>query len=128
MNSNIPAVGSIVRVVTRHPSIHLFNKDRFEYFTFQGEVVNNQRWVSADSFSVKTGNVMYPVSIISSVNVHKLEILKGSKTLSSIRKFKVKGKHEYIVTLSGKNYSCSCVGFKFHSKCKHIEAVRDSIK
>ena len=106
----------------------MLDKSKYVYYTYKGVVVPNQRWVSADSFCLKTDNPNYPISIISSNNVFRLEIIKGAKQLTSVRKFRVKGKHEYIVTLSGKNYSCTCVGFKFHSKCKHIDAVKDSIK
>lgn len=128
MNSSIPAVGSIVSVTTKYRNINLLDKSKYVYYTYKGVVVPNQRWVSADSFCLKTDNPNYPISIISSNNVFRLEIIKGAKQLTSVRKFRVKGKHEYIVTLSGKNYSCTCVGFKFHSKCKHIDAVKDSIK
>jgi hypothetical protein len=30
----------------------------------------------------------------------------------------------YIVTELKGNYSCTCTGFKFRSKCKHIESVK----
>jgi hypothetical protein len=43
------------------------------------------------------------------------------------RIFKVKSKdNEYTVSLDNNNtLSCTCTGFTFRGKCKHIEAVRN---
>ena len=51
-------------------------------------------------------------------------IIKSSLTKSNIRVFKVKSKEkEYFVELSDYNYTCTCTGFNFRGKCKHIDAV-----
>jgi hypothetical protein len=45
---------------------------------------------------------------------------------SNTRVFKVVSKtKEYFVELSDYNYSCTCTGFNFHGKCKHITAVTE---
>jgi hypothetical protein len=36
-------------------------------------------------------------------------------------------KSTYTVTLSHGNFSCSCVGFGFYKKCKHIEEAKKKI-
>ena len=114
---SLPNVGSTITV-------------NCQYYTgpveFTGVVVNPHRWLEANEFCLQTGNPAFPVSVINLKNVVDLKILKGSTT--NIRKFKVTGsKGEYIVTLSGKHFSCSCIGFKYHSKCKHITKVKDKI-
>ena len=45
------------------------------------------------------------------------------------RIFKVKSKdNEYTVSLDNDNrLSCTCTGFTFRGKCKHIEAVRNTL-
>jgi hypothetical protein len=90
-------------------------------------VVNPYRWLSTNEFCLQTGNKEFPVSVINITNVVDLKILSGSTT--SIRKFKVKGSKndEYLVTLSGDHFSCPCIGFKYHSKCKHITKVKETI-
>jgi len=51
-------------------------------------------------------------------------VIKSSPTKSNIRVFKVKSKEkEYFVELSDYNYTCTCTGFNFRGKCKHIDAV-----
>jgi hypothetical protein len=115
---NLPAIGSTITV-------------NCQYYTgaakFEGVVVNPYRWLSTNEFCLQTGNKEFPVSVINLANVVDLNILKGSTT--SIRKFKVKGSKndEYIVTLTGNHYSCPCIGFKYHNKCKHITKVKEKI-
>jgi hypothetical protein len=116
--TNLPTVGSTISV-------------NCQYYTgaakFEGVVVNPYRWLNADEFCLQTGNKTFPVSVINLANVVDLKILNGSTT--SIRKFKVKGSKndEYLVTLTDKHYSCSCIGFKYHNKCKHITSVKEKI-
>ena len=91
-----------------------------------GVVVNPHRWLSSNEFCLQTGNKEFPISVINLANVVDLKILKGSTT--NIRKFKVAGsKGEYIVTLSDKHFSCTCIGFKYYNKCKHITKVKEKI-
>ena len=94
---------------------------------FAGTVIKPYKWLSADEFCLQTGNPHFPISVINLKSVVDLKILKGSTT--NTRKFKVKGTkdHEYLVTLVNDNYSCSCIGFKYHSKCKHITKVKETI-
>ena len=115
---NLPTVGSTISV-------------NCQYYTgaakFEGVVIKPYRWLSTDEFCLQTGNKAFPVSVINLVNVVDMKILKGSATKT--RKFKVKGSKgdEYLVTFVNNNYSCHCIGFKYHSKCKHITKVKQMI-
>ena len=54
------------------------------------------------------------------------KIIKNSPEKSNTRVFKVKSKtKEYFVELSDYNYTCTCTGFSFRGKCKHITAVAE---
>jgi hypothetical protein len=47
----------------------------------------------------------------------------------STRTFKVTSKDkEYFVEFDSKKYSCTCTGFTFRGKCKHITAVMEKLK
>jgi hypothetical protein len=51
-------------------------------------------------------------------------LIKSTPAKSNTRVFKVKSKEkEYFVELSDYNYTCTCTGFNFRGKCKHIDAV-----
>lgn len=116
----IPAIGSKIKVTTKSKSIYYYSTEEYEYHQYTGEVIKNDRWVPADSFSVMTGNIQHPVSIISVKNVHNLEIISGKQ--NEVKVFKIK---DYVITKNGKHFSCTCIGFKYHSKCKHITQVKD---
>ena len=94
---------------------------------FVGTVIKPYKWLSADEFCLQTGNKEFPISVINLKYIIDLKILNGS-TIKT-RKFKVKGSKgdEYLVTLSDNHYSCHCIGFKYHSKCKHITSVKNKI-
>ena len=52
------------------------------------------------------------------------KFIKSTPTKSNTRVFKVQSKtKEYFVELSDYNYTCTCTGFNFRGKCKHITAV-----
>jgi len=119
---NIPSVGSVVNVTVRYKNISLFDPSPWTDRKYTGVVVKNAKWVDANSFSLQTNDKEYPVKIINSGYISKIEIVSGNSI--GIRRFNVQGKGgNYVVTKSGKNYSCTCIGFKYHSKCKHISAV-----
>lgn len=51
---------------------------------------------------------------------------KAKKT-ESASTFEVKGSNGdiYTVTKNADTYSCSCTGFAFRRKCKHVESIKD---
>ena len=121
----VPNIGSKIRVTVRHRNYSYYDSSEWRNNTFVGEVVQNDRWVDGSSFCLRTDNPHYPVSIISIKNVVDISIISGK--MYNVRKFRVKGTNEYIVTLSGKHFSCECIGFKYHSKCRHITKVKDKL-
>jgi hypothetical protein len=123
---NIPMPNSIVSVTTKYRNISYYSKDEFSYLTKKGKVIKSLKWVPADSFCIETGDPKFPISVIKMCHVTNIEIVTGE--FISVRKFKVKGrKGEQIVSLSGEHFSCDCIGFKYHSKCKHVTAVKEKI-
>lgn len=127
---NIPTVGSFVEVNVRFRNANLFTyKEKpFDDFLLSGEIIKNERWIPADSFMLQTGNPKHPISVITLKNVTSIQVLKGSDKKNKLRKFKVSGKHTHTVLLASNHYSCDCIGFKYHAKCKHIEAVKKSLQ
>ena len=128
---SIPKVGSIIKVTTRYPEINIFAKSKIRENVTAGVVVENDKLTPVGSFSITTGRKEYPVAIIAIRNVYKIE--EAGKTLkASIKKaapkvWKVKssnGKETYTVTNNAGSWSCTCVGFQYHRRCKHIVAKK----
>jgi hypothetical protein len=49
----------------------------------------------------------------------------------NVRLFKVKSdtkEYEVEYNISGKFFNCTCVGFGFRRKCKHVESVKEFLK
>jgi len=56
-------------------------------------------------------------------------ITKKQKQDPNTRVFKVNSNtKDYIVSIRGSNYSCTCTGYSFRGKCKHITAVAEMIQ
>ena len=122
-----PKVGSILKVTTRYPETYIFSKDKFQYHVTSGQVVENDRLTPVGSFSITTGRREYPVAIIALRNVWKIEeagkTLKASIKKNAPKTWKVKsskGNETYTVTNNAGLWTCTCVGFQFHRRCKHI--------
>jgi predicted nucleic acid-binding Zn finger protein len=55
--------------------------------------------------------------------------IKNTPKKSNTKVFKVISKtKEYFVELSDYNYTCTCTGFNFRGKCKHITAVAEKLQ
>lgn len=53
-----------------------------------------------------------------------------SKLVTEDKEWKVKasrGNTEYLIKLIGGNFTCTCSGFGFRKKCKHIELIKKSL-
>jgi hypothetical protein len=57
------------------------------------------------------------------------KLIKKQKTDPNTRVFKVQsGEKEYFVTNKSEKYTCTCTGFNFRGKCKHIDAVVNKLQ
>lgn len=128
---NIPQIGSAVKVTCRYRDTYIFSKEKYKDIVTAGQIVSNDKWTPLDSFSMTTGRPEYPVAIIALRNVVKIEsagkVLRAAIKKAAPKTWKVKsskGTETYIVTNNNKSWSCTCVGFQYHRKCKHIALKR----
>jgi hypothetical protein len=92
-------------------------------------------WKHDDPYSFNlTGTKEFPERNISLKNVIKLQVLSGGAAVKKLKKdltvktFKVESKnHVYLVIKKDMNYSCTCIGYQYHKKCKHIKAVHEKV-
>lgn len=125
----LPEVGSIVEVTTRHKSHHYFSSEEFEEYTYLGVVIQNPKWIEFNSFALTTGNPDVDYHIVSANNVVDIQYLEGYpgrelNKSSSVETFKIK---DYTVTKNKSSYSCTCVGYHYHRKCKHITQIVEQL-
>jgi len=57
----------------------------------------------------------------------KFKILQRYEDKTNSKRWKIPGSkdHVYYVEETDNGMSCTCIGFKFHAKCKHIEQVKN---
>lgn len=126
-----PPIGSNVAVVTRHPSIWAYGKDKWEYSSYSGVVVDDLPWQPPDSFEIRViecprlfGQKM-PVRTISLRNIESLYVngVKQEKVYEAPeQRFEVEGSSDtYIVTFKNGVWNCTCPGFRFRRQCKHTK-------
>jgi hypothetical protein len=60
-------------------------------------------------------------SATNKVNIPKQMLIKEFEVLSS------KGDSNYIVSVDNGKYSCTCIGYSFRRKCKHIEQIKQKL-
>jgi ribose 5-phosphate isomerase len=119
----MPNINSVVEVTTRYRTNTFFaDKNGYQYFTTKGKVIVAPKGSSADSFAIQSNRL----AVINLGKVIDIKFLSGDSV--DIQSYIVKGKGgQYQVIRNGQEYSCTCIGFKYHSKCKHITEIKESL-
>lgn len=127
---SIPTVGSEIAVTCRYLNIRLNSTEKYVYSTYRGKVIPNNRWNPIDTFTMTSDSPeIIPFRVISLASVDNLRIVSGELMRNSTRKFSVTGKSgTYIVTADTRGIHCTCIGFKYHHKCKHSNAIAERLK
>ena len=128
---NIPEVGSVIRVTTRHKNHYYYTYKEQPYVeeVYEGTVLPTERFHKPGSFYM-TGDGFVKTRTIGMKNVVGIEYIKGKAVKSNVRAFRVKSsnkKSEYLVTVVGKKVECNCPGYTYRRKCKHSDAVRRKV-
>ena len=128
---SIPQVGSKLRVTTRYKETYYFSTKEWNDTTFEGEVVQSNKWDAADTFKLFTGNPEHPYSIIPITRVHAIEYITGKpgKVVSNdVRTWTVAGSKgdQYTVSQTGTKWNCTCSGFQFRKMCKHVKEYENA--
>lgn len=130
-----PAVGSIVRVVTRYKEHYYYATNEWRDTEYVGRVVADKPWQAPGSFELHTKNKEFPVSTITLSSVIELESMDGKKVATeqipaAPETWVVKGSRgdQYTVTRTDSKYTCTCPGFVFRRNCKHIKEITEKNK
>lgn len=101
-----------------------------EFYEYEGDEVPSPSW-APNSLCLTTGDPSWPYRIINrdrivSINNSKVE----HAVVDNIEKtyqFSGSKNKTYIVTVSGNNISCTCPGFNFRGRCKHVTEVMNEM-
>lgn len=122
---DMPVIGSIVCVTTKYRNINYatYENEPYKFQTLRGVVVKGPNWMPADSFQLKVAGEKWE-PIIANSHVDEISVLSGS--LIKKRQYEVIGSKGdvYLVNQNGDHYDCTCTGFKFNGRCRHIVEAR----
>jgi len=129
-----PTVGSKIRVTTRHRNHYYLTAESepFEDFVYEGIVLPSSKNDHPYTFNM-TGIKDFPERNISLQFVVDLKYLNGTaaKKLQKdlqVRAFKVESQgRTYVVTKAAAKYTCTCVGFQYRKRCKHVDGVHKKV-
>lgn len=132
----IPKAGESIRVAveSRNTNIFTYKEQPVLRREYEGVVVASDKWDRPNTFNM-TGDQHIKVRNIYLGWVVHLEVVGGKTSKvdlpSGFRAFRVKsgsGDKEYVVTVNGGRYECTCVGFQFRRNCRHTKAVAEKVK
>ena len=93
----------------------------------KGNIIAYAKWHGDEIEVSKSGRIKIDKryrTFVKSNHPGLAKLIKSETPNPGVRVFKVKSKEKvYTVELSNSDYSCTCVGYGFRGKCKHIDAV-----
>ena len=134
-----PTIGEKISVITDFqdlyraaiPSVRATNS----FNTTTGIVVENMKWVPADCFCMTTGRSNHPIAVIALERVCELNYVSGAEATmieapskeDATWSVRGSGKKFYTVTKKSNVWSCTCQGFIYRRKCKHIDGKKAEV-
>lgn len=93
-----------------------------EFNIYEGEQVDNPKWVLPGSICLATGDPNWPVRILDPDSIVSVDKENKTVSVADVKVFQVPGSKgsSYTVTIGPKGRTCTCPGFGFRNTCKHI--------
>ena len=96
----------------------------FNYYT---GTIMREKWFAVDEVGITTGNPDFPFRRINRERI----VAVGDKAVDftqvpadrEVRTFTGSKGDTYTVTREGRRATCTCTGFQFRKKCKHVDEV-----
>lgn len=124
-------VGDTVTIKVKNimwPSRHLYATgvvgSEFNYYT---GTIMREKWFAVDEIGITTGNPDFPFRRINRERI----VAVGDKAVDftqvpadrEVRTFTGSKGDTYTVIREGRRATCTCTGFQFRKKCKHVDEV-----
>lgn len=130
----VPEIGSRVRVTTQFKNYYYKTAKAQPFVEHVHEGVVLPSWKHDEMYTFNmTGDKNFPKRNIALRSVIDLKILSGGEAKKlemnlTVKAYKVESKGKiYLVTKANTKYTCTCVGFQYHRKCKHVTAVHAKV-
>lgn len=87
------------------------------------KIIGYFKWNNPKDFTKFKNPIMFDT------RYRKFEIVQRYEEKTNNKRWKILGSkdHVYYVEETDKGMTCTCVGYKYHSKCKHIEQVKNEL-
>ena len=131
MKMILPEVGSEVRVRVHNPMARGQIPPGPETTEYLGRVLDPYKWLTDREFCM-TGDAAWPTRVINLGLVRDIEFISGQgrEVRVDTQTWQVKGSRDnkYTVTCTATRWTCTCAGFQFRKKCRHITEIANSAK
>jgi hypothetical protein len=122
-------VGDVVTLKVRNPIFkfkHVYASyvDVPEFHVYTGKLVAPGRGDPAGTVRITSGDPKYPVRLIEIDHIEDADA--ATDPAPNQESWSVVGSKgsKYQIVRDGGHYSCSCPGFDFRKRCRHIEELR----
>jgi hypothetical protein len=126
-----PPVGAIVTVTTRYRNDYIWAAEDWVYNTYENvTVMQPETWMKPDEIKVSSDTPKMPFRVIKLKNIDSFsnDMPAATHDIADIREVNVtgsKGNSYTVVVKDGIAISCTCPGFTYRRRCRHLNEVTE---
>lgn len=122
-------VGTVITLTTRYKNDYILSDEKFKDTTYENvTVLSPEPWMKSNQVKISSDTPRMPFRVIDMRNIHAVNDELAEPFVSSIKEIEVAGSKgaKYIVTVDdGTAVSCTCPGYTFRGKCRHLAEVTE---
>ena len=128
----IPAIGSVVTLTTKYRESYIFSPNEWRLRTYADvQVLKPERWFKPTDFKISSDDPTQPFRVIGISHVSDIVNGNIAQLGSQNQVVQVEGSKpgiEYeVVIRDGDAVSCTCKGYSFRQRCRHLRMAVDII-
>jgi len=127
MSTPNPEIGTVITLTTRYSNEYMFADSQYNDTTYENvTVLSPEPWMKSDQIKISSCTDRMPFRVIAMKNIHSIDNTVIESFVSSIREILVQGSKDNQYTVVVDNsiaISCTCPGYTFRGKCKHLTAA-----
>jgi len=121
-------VGAVITIVTRYKDDYIFSDKSWKYNSYENvTVLEPEKWMKPNQVKISSDTARMPFRVIEirsiyTVNGKEIAQPKFIKT-ERVKVTGSKGDQYTVMIEDGTATSCTCPGFAFRNKCRHLAEV-----